>query len=201
MGNYYTGTLRFVLPSTCDSDLINDLHILTKNSMSFLQDEEFNHMVFRELSESFKTSNWFNNTSFGYIDYNIWKLYDDAKRKIIGYYFEANIHTKIYHPSTPIANDIVNYLRPHMGIDLLYEFGYDEDFLIGTIEDEDYDYKKSYYLKECYLQNKQDERKHICNGCEQHNPDYLCDNWDICKRAYDLGEAARKINAVLEGEF
>jgi hypothetical protein len=75
--------------------------------------------------------------------------------------------------------------------DKVIKFGF-----LGIVKDEDWHYKKSFYLDEDKVKSEIISRKFLCEKCDYYKIGmrgdkdklFLCDKYeDICKRAYKLG--------------
>lgn len=172
MGNYYEGKLCFGIKENIPKDVLHDLLLLSNNS--FLQE---NFAVLQN-------TKWGNHERYDYPSYNIQlKKYG----KYAFYLFEIDFCMKGYCINgDDLGEDIYEFLKQYID-----EYVYDmsDGGYIGRITDEDETYDKSFYVNYDKFNSKKEERKHLCNdNCRYYEEDVLCDKYNICDRAYQLGK-------------
>lgn len=192
MGNYYEGTLRIPLKKNISKNLKNALI-----KMCYWQ-EEIKKPKEWENEECFKHERWdYPNFSFGFVlkenedieileyegeDFNDETYYPKKFwQNLVGYYLDIRFCMKGYNQ---LGEKYINWLKPFMDNKL--------SNYLGEIKDEDGTYKKQFFIDDTILKKEIDSRKYICNGCNNFNENFLCDNFDICKRAYNIGFNTKK---------
>ena len=192
---YYEGNLEFLIPLGKYDSLIEDLRILCAGHWA-LKDKR--KQLKANFSDEFKASKLYGHKLLFRQYYWLGHL-ESKDNKVIGYVLSVDFSVRSDYE---FIDTFVEYLKPYLDKSLYS----DDRGYIGTIEKEFYENEdntyiyKEYYISD-YLKDTQDSMKYLCEGCKAFTSNYLCRNLDFCKRAYDLGEAAGKINAVLEGEF
>lgn len=109
-------------------------------------------------------------------------------------YISININTKHFFTRTKNPDNLIdllyNLLYPYIDFD---RDNYEENdnprsYCIGKIEDEDGTYSKYYYpIKGRYERLKELRGKGFCEGCELFEINAFCENYEFCKRAYNIG--------------
>lgn len=189
MGNYFQGTLTIPLRK----DIPYELQ-LSLIKMCYWQ-EKCEKPKNWEHEPCFQHKRWdYPNFSYGFIlqdetdsnSYNLLEyegeplcdeeLYPKEMWKFhIGYFFSIDFCMKEYQG---LGELYVDWLRPYMDT----KFNY-----LGEIKDEDRTYRKKFYIDEKLVKDKIESRRYLCNGCNYFVETDLCENYTICKRAYELG--------------
>lgn len=194
MGNYFEGDLFIVLKKDIPDELKDALIQLSNWNSKEIPTKY-------EKEPCFQHERWDNPVfSFGYfvgpdehgyylqVDYldyqnsekedeDLKKEFDKMLEHFCGYYVKINFCMKGYQH---LGELYVDWLRPYMNQSV--EFNY-----LGEIEDEDSTYHKKFYANEELLKQEEDKRAYLCNDCP-NKIDGLCNFFETCKRAYDLGK-------------
>ena len=191
MGNYYEGTLQIPLKKDIPEDLKNALIGLTACQGDKLKPLKW------ENEECFLHERWdYPSFEFGFIlkyeDNEDIELIEFDKSNpnlnnedvypknmlnyLYGYYLRIDFCMNGYQQ---LGEKYVNWLKPFMDNSII-EY-------LGEIEDEDGHYKKQFFINENIFIEEMNSRKYICEGCDYFNKDYLCENFNLCKKSYDKG--------------
>ena len=103
-------------------------------------------------------------------DYSIHEAYILHITCCTKHYYESNVEQKIL--------DLVEELKPYRD----HEFNY-----LGEIKDEDFTYRKEIYWDYEEFEQAKKDREFVCKDCNQPHENALCEYFDGCKRAYNLG--------------
>lgn len=195
MGNYYEGSFYVKLkqiPKTLEEIIVginngkfHDSHPLFNSEHNYtnlgiesgvilyLKDfamEKFDYKVSDEarfLDLSFESYNELLTE-----DNDILKDYDKK-----GFYIRASVNTKRYNQELELFLD---YIKDYLDKD-------SNPLVVGHIEDEDGYCKKDLVIDEEKFQQILNSQDYLCSGCEYRMKHCFCENYNLCKRAYDLG--------------
>lgn len=218
MGNYYQGYIELFLkkdiPNKIKDTLLNMKYYDTKDSLKPLNTDFFKKENWKDVVVQFDMAMNIEGEHFD--EYNdIEKEYmkkaekfdvdnnsdvvnflkellnnDIVKNNTLKYIVRANCTIKGYDKE---LESLVDWLRPY-----LIE---NHPEKIGYIEDEDGNCRRTIYLDKDLFQKTQEERLFICKGCEEQSVNVECENWEFCKRAYNLNhKPVEKYLVVLNGQ-
>lgn len=208
MGNYYEGSLTFILKKDIKKEILNDLIILS-DTYALMGDEleKFDISVF---SDELRKTNLLKHERWSWPHYELYKIYynpngkDFYEKYILTDYNESkeeleeikdlnicnyrlNIRFNMKHylnNKLDLGIILCNFLKPYIDENI---YDMNEGGYIGTIRDEDFTYRKEFYINQFFLKEKLKEREFLCQNCNYYLHDSLCENYDLCKRAYDIG--------------
>ena len=193
MGNYYGGTLKFFIRRDITKEDFIDLKMMADGCAQ------------KELySKKLQESSWFQHKRWIWVCAELFYLcsYEaegkDERYLIsvdeeevpenvdpIGYMLDVTIHTKGYrYGGNDLGEAIVDSLIDMCDISL-----YNDAFgTIGRIRDEDCTYDREFHMDEEGFKKHQENMKFLCEGCSSWSDEHICDHWDKCLRAYEIGK-------------
>lgn len=197
MGNYYEGSffvrlnnipdkLRLILDGIKNKSYKDDFILFDENhDISCLHIEE--GVLLYETDEALKENDVeFEVTEdmrYFTLGYNSFKKLLEENSEVIsmceqrGYWIKVSVCKKNYNKELELFLD---YIRGFIDKDI-------NPLIVGHIKDEDGYCDKDLYLNIEKFEELYNSRKFLCNGCDYCKKDSLCDNYELCKRAYDLG--------------
>lgn len=189
MGNYYEGNLLIPLRKDIPDKLKNALFKISKHGNDEIPNEYIDQPCFQHERWNYPCFNFGSLlkeedgsiTTIDDIDglniQPINEIYEFIKKSFYCYYLRIDFCMKGY---MQLGELYVNWLRPFMIKDKAFNY-------IGEIKDEDGTYHKKFYVDKDWLKQEERNRDYLCKDCP--NKVYgLCDFYNICKRAYDLGK-------------
>ena len=183
MGNYYEGTMIFILRNDIPMDIVNDLYMLNTCS-KFDEDCKKDDFI------ALKDTMWFKHQRFHYPNYYFHQVQDKCNKK--KYILHITFEMKGYViDGNDLGQDIYDTLKPYIDESAYADIsngGY-----IGRIYDEDDTYDKTFYADEDILKQEIKRRKYLCNqDCGDYKENCLCDRYEACNRAYLIGQKQKK---------
>lgn len=176
MGNYYTGDVVFELKK--DSKKIQVLRNLAE--YKYTTDEEFKES---EIGKSGLYARL--NIELGYrAGDNCYTELEEGS-SFDSYLVMVSVCSKAFRDG---KTDAVTMLLDYLNDEIIQI-----DDPIGQVKDEDFTFRKIYFtnrsLEDKFITEINKNRKKVCNGCDLYNEDCYCDNYDLCKAAFDRGVA------------
>lgn len=171
MGNYYDGKLFFGLKEDIPKDVLHDLLLLSS--------EDYSSLDFLVL----QNEKWGKHKGYNYPNYK----FQLRKSNDHEYYlFEIDFCMKGYRNGDDyLAEDIYEFLKQYID-ESVYDMS--DGGYIGRIHDEDGTYDKTFYINYDDFNKELERRKYLCSeDCYYYQKAVLCDKYDICKRAYQIG--------------
>lgn len=188
MGNYYEGTLTFILRNDTPVEIINDLYKLSHCSD---QCEDYVKEDFKIL----QNTKWFKHKRFNYPQYQFIK-HDFDNRGTYELFIQFCMKGYI-DGDDDLGQDIYDTLKPYIDT-TAYDTSNGEN--LGNIHDEDGTYDKTFYADEDILKQEIKRRKYVCNqDCGGYKENCLCDRYAGCRRAYIRGLNDGKKGIVHDG--
>lgn len=175
MGNYYEGELSLKLLRTTPKKIIDKL-IKIGNRYEF--DNEYTNLNYENGGLEYPAIHIYTDSSYEEID----EINEEYEAKG-GFDVLISYCTKYYNKkSEQFLIDIIKELVP-------YRYPNSSNYL-GCISDEDHTYKKFFYWDFERFHEIEKRREFLCKDCnlrESYNGDELCDHFERCKRAYNIG--------------
>jgi len=188
MGNYFSGEIDLYIDAKKISirNLLSKVNLLVNNAMSYylclrfyganMSDDDFDKISDYDNIEINHT--WDNKYR---ISADTIKGIESFSEYIYDYGIMIRLNTK-YFRSNNCEESIVNL------IDILLPYRDDKtNNKVGTIKDEDHTYRKVFVWNYKEFKNEIKSREYLCRDCDKYSYDFLCRNYNICKRAYEIG--------------
>lgn len=89
-----------------------------------------------------------------------------------------------------LGEDIYDFLKQYIDKSV---YDMSDGGFIGRVYDEDDTYDKTFYVEYDLFNQEIKRRKYLCNkDCFCFKENNLCEKYDICKRAYELGKQMKE---------
>lgn len=176
MGNYYDGELYFKLKDDTPKDVLHDLLLLSSEEYSI---ENFTVI---------QNEKWGKHERYDYPAYNL-KLKKSNDHEF--YLFKVVFCMKGYRTyGDDLGEDIYDFLKQYIDKSV---YDMSDGGFIGRVYDEDDTYDKTFYVEYDLFNQEIKRRKYLCNkDCFCFKENNLCEKYDICKRAYELGKQMKE---------
>lgn len=214
MGNYYQGSVKFVINNRVPQHIMNDvsLYVYNVHSEMFLTSSYVDAFDIEESEGTCQIYYTRLDKGFNLADYTSHMMYEVCLK----IYFKINDSKRIDSTKEAILK-IAELLRPYKFVPRnpseenlyrhwldVYSDAYEDEEnvnaknsnYLGRAYDEDGYYNQEFYWDSSKFDKELEERMYICKGCEKLSKYNLCYNWELCKRAYNIGKADTTLTMI-----